>query len=218
MEQKSNIGQIEKMNINKQIIRKIEHLDLISYLNSANDLVTFLYAMQEREEVVELLKNVSSPDDCLFIARRLMTLSRQLVGVLYANELDVPLAVYLWVLSVKSFQLSAVMAKKIADVPRCWWATKVAINILNGKNIYNDAGLVDLKSTILTDIISKCDSRDTKEMLVFFDLLTNDEKIEAPFLSANSIQLEEPFLKKTREPEHPCPEYSYDLNNSTNSG
>jgi hypothetical protein len=200
----------------KTIIRKIESLELAIFLNATSNLDMFLQAVQENDLITELLEGMKSADNCSLIFRRVISLSKQLVDVKYENRWDVPLAVYVWALSVRTFQLSTIAASAIANTPRCWWALKVSINILNGSRIYNEAGLIEISLPMKMGSVES-HSENTDQLIVFPNVLPEDEKIRNIVFGVNNRQGPRQTKEETVELKEEAFTW-YDISNKVSSG
>lgn len=68
------------------------------------------------------------------VLRRAMQLADQAVDIRYENPYDVALTTYLWVLNSTHPRLACVAAEPIAPLLNCWWASKYARNLIQGRN------------------------------------------------------------------------------------
>jgi hypothetical protein len=131
----------------KEAMRKVESHEFAAYLNIASDIRTFLRAAQQEEAVLTLLKDLDSLENCWQILIRIFELSRQQIDLRYENQWDTALAIYVWLINLKDFDLAKIAAFVADRAPQCWWAKKISRHILLGEQVYNNAGFEQYKFT-----------------------------------------------------------------------
>ena len=111
---------------------------------------------------------------CLILLKHVVKLSEELFDHRYENRCDVPLAVYTWLLSIENFTLGVVAAKIVEKVPNCWWASKIANNIILGTKVYNEANEKEAES-LVTILTSKFATPLTEQIILSSNFIKIDE-------------------------------------------
>ena len=83
----------------------------------------------------QLVDYLGSPEAQERVLNRVLTLARQSPDLRYENSADTPLSVYLLALGVHDAALARVAAQAIAETKQCWWARRIAEDILLGRNV-----------------------------------------------------------------------------------
>lgn len=125
----------------REAMREIESHALAARLNIASDMRTFLEAAKHEEAVARLLEGLDAPDSRSAVFTRTFELSRQRVDLRYENQWDTALAVYVWVMSAKDQGIATIMAEAVAYAPQCWWATRIARDVLLEGQARSSAGV-----------------------------------------------------------------------------
>jgi hypothetical protein len=118
-----------------EILKTIESPVFQIEVNVASDLRTFLAAVREHLATRQLIEHLTSPSAQERVLNRVFTLSRQSPDPRYENPSDTPLGVYLFALSVHDVVLAGVAAQAIGEARQCWWASKMAEQIVLGRNV-----------------------------------------------------------------------------------
>ncbi|MBI3943361.1 MAG: hypothetical protein HY326_10150 [Chloroflexi bacterium] len=117
------------MNI-PEIMAYIESYEFDARLNVASDFRTFLRGIQQQKAVIDLLKILDTTEAREEVVFRIADLARQQVDPAYENRWDTALAVYLWLLNQVDLDLSKSGARYVLNAPQCWWALKLARQVL----------------------------------------------------------------------------------------
>lgn len=113
-------------------LRDIESLEFAARVNIASDLRTFLRVAGNQESVTTVLSELASPQKQQRVFSEALRLSRLQVDLRYENPWDSALAVFVWVLSLRALQLARVAAEAAVQAPQCWWASRIAHDVLRG--------------------------------------------------------------------------------------
>lgn len=114
---------------------EIESSAIVIRLNVASGFKTFLRAIQSEHVVVEMQRMMTSKYVQGQVLARIGELSRLRVDRRYENPWDTALAVYLWLIKSADRNLSALSAEIVAQAPQCWWAHKLAHQLLSEREI-----------------------------------------------------------------------------------
>ena len=114
----------------EEALHDIESHEFAAHVNLASDLATFLRIANDHESVRTLLSGIVSIDRQKHLLSEVLRLSRLEVDIRYENPWDSALAVFLWVLSLRSPRLAPVAAEATIQTRQCWWALRVAHGIL----------------------------------------------------------------------------------------
>jgi hypothetical protein len=123
----------------RMALREIESTELNVRINVVTDLQNFLRSVNAEEAVITLFRYLDQVDNQKELINHVVNLVRGKTDPRYENPYDVALAIYLWLLSLKNFEIANLAAQIIAELPRAWWATRLAFKILNGEYKKNDA-------------------------------------------------------------------------------
>jgi len=111
-------------------MREIESNEFMARLNVASDLDTFLIGCTRADATQVLLDEFSSQSSRSEVFRRTVELSEIRFDDAYRNPWDTALAVYVWLLDRANDPDATIAAERVAAIPQCWWASKVARNVL----------------------------------------------------------------------------------------
>lgn len=103
-------------------------------VNVASNLKIFLRALVSQPAVQELATAMSVRGVCEQVCERVEELARQEILAEYEHPSDAAMAAYLWLLSTRDEELAARAASRVTVCPNCWWAAKVAENILSSSS------------------------------------------------------------------------------------
>ena len=117
------------MNVN-EVLKEIEGHQFAARLNVASDIGTFCKAARREEVVRKLFRGLASSGVRWRVLLRTHELARQRIDLRYENPWDTAFAVYLWLMSVKDRQLAEMMAGAVSQAPQCWWAARMAREVL----------------------------------------------------------------------------------------
>lgn len=129
-------------------LHEIESEGFATRVNLASDVRMFLRAISEEDAVLVLLEGLDSPEVVSLLLQRALALSREAPDPRYRHERDAALATYLWLFAQKNFDLGSTFAAAIVATPNCWWARRLAAEILivpqtrnSSKDIKSDVAL-----------------------------------------------------------------------------
>lgn len=124
----------------KEAIKEIESHIFAAKLNVASDIRTFFVAARRENAVGQLLLALASSEVREQVLMRSLELAGQAVDPRYENPRDTALAVYVWLMSLKDWLLTEIMAEAIGQAPQCWWARKISRELLLGTRTRSSAG------------------------------------------------------------------------------
>jgi hypothetical protein len=153
--------------------KHIESHDFAANINVASDFKTFLLATYNQKAVKIVLKDLYSQELRTKIFYRILELSHQQFDKRYENPWDIPLAVYLWLLSNYNDELTKIGANIVTQIPQCWWASKVARYILLKEREYNNA---DNQKNIFHGqdlFVTQSQTTDSEEVILHVNLMSN---------------------------------------------
>lgn len=110
---------------------EIESGSMVTRLNAASGLKTFLRGIQGEHAVQELRKILTDKEIQEKAFSRLIQLSRQRIDRQYENPWDTALTIYLWAISSIDQALAVLAAEIVAQAPQCWWAKKLSSQLLS---------------------------------------------------------------------------------------
>jgi hypothetical protein len=111
----------------------LESLRTAAELGVASDLVTLRHAAFKKETVRFIRECASKGAGLDTVVGRAMSIARRQSDPRYENKSDVALAILLTILSDRNLEIGQLVAGIVANVPRLWWAERVAVEILNGR-------------------------------------------------------------------------------------
>ena len=135
-----------------EAMKEIESHRFAARLNIASNLRTFLEAAKHEEAVTVLSQALETPDSRSAVLLRTLELSRHRVDLRYENQWDTALAVYVWLMSSKDRGITSIMAEAAAHAPQCWWATRLARDVLLEGQARNNAGVEEHDFTPLPSV------------------------------------------------------------------
>jgi len=112
----------------------IESHEFAARVNVASNLVTFLRGARSQVSVIGIFEELEKEEKLFQVLTRLIDLSKKTVDPRYENPWDTALAVYLWLVSLKSTKAASLGAQFILQSPQCWWAERIARSILLGRS------------------------------------------------------------------------------------
>lgn len=115
---------------------EIESGSMVTRLNVASGLKTFLRGIQGERAVQELRSILVARDIQEQVLSRLIQLSRQRIDRRYENPWDTAITVYLWVISSVDQALSVLAAEIVAQAPHCWWAQRLSSQLLSEQQMH----------------------------------------------------------------------------------
>jgi hypothetical protein len=116
--------------MNAELFQAIECANLSAQVNVVSGYNQFVRALVAQPEVQMLLGAVRSQEDAAELLLRVLNTLRVPHDPAYENPHDVALAAYLWVLSKTDPKLAHEAASQVLACPGCWWAHKLAENLL----------------------------------------------------------------------------------------
>jgi hypothetical protein len=125
-----------------ELFVRIESVPFSARLGVLSGFESFLRALPSIPDIHDLVGAISVPEGKNALLNRILELAEQKVAPDYENPWDIPLAAYLWTLFQVDAELAPMAAAAVLKAQDCWWAKKLAQNIL-------DAPLA--KSAPLTD-------------------------------------------------------------------
>lgn len=114
------------------LMNSIETSRFSSYLGLANNPTMFQEVLQGQPVVQRLLTELKDSGSTRKLLARVEALVREQDDVRYRNQRDAALAVYIWALDRTDHSLGKLAASIVLDIPRLWWARKIALQILGG--------------------------------------------------------------------------------------
>lgn len=117
-----------------QIFEHIESHEFEAALAVANTVETFLGLAQGDQRVSELLRlTVDRPENATALLDRTQIIAREQGDFRYRHAKDGAIAVYTWTLAQANAQLAQAAASIALNLPRLWWAKKIAAAIISGQ-------------------------------------------------------------------------------------
>ena len=180
----------------REAMREIESHEFAARLNVASNFRTFLRAAQRQEAVRTLLQELDSQEKRQQVFFRILELSRQRVDPRYENQWDTALAVYVWLINLKDFDLAKVAAEAAAQALQCWWAMKVSGHILLGSLTHSNAGVEQREVTSSSSISAReTQASDVGEVILFGSFLSEMAKMVVVQANADTrLSLRESIL------------------------
>lgn len=113
-----------------EAMAQIESPRFSALVNLASNLKTFLRIVADQSEVQALAEGMKSPEGVAAVAGRIAELAAQPGEEGHEHPADAALATYLWLLGQRDREESERAAAALAGASSCWWARKVAENVL----------------------------------------------------------------------------------------
>jgi hypothetical protein len=110
----------------------IESHEFAATVNLASDFKTLVRILQAEQPVQALAGSLQDPNEREAVGARVLALVKDEGGEGYEHPQDAALAAYLWLLAGRDARLASVAAAAVAKAPRCWWARKMAEEVLAG--------------------------------------------------------------------------------------
>jgi hypothetical protein len=123
-----------------ELFRTIESHDFSAIVNLASDFRTFLRILAAEKPVQDLAQQMRDPGGCEAVSQRILALAKDQGEEGLEHPWDSALAAYLWILANHGTQRAKVVAATISETPRCWWAAKVAAQVLSAEPVRSPAG------------------------------------------------------------------------------
>lgn len=108
-------------------------------VNVANNLKTFLRALELEPSVRDLLAVMDDPAARTAVYERVLALAVEPGDPGYEHRADAALAAYVWVLSQRDEKLATAAATAVGRCRGCWWSRKVAERVLDAGNAFPDS-------------------------------------------------------------------------------
>jgi len=121
----------------------VESHEFAARVNLASDSRTFLCAAAEEDAVQVIYDEMHAGCARHAILKRVAELSRREVDPRYENPWDAALAVYLWLLRFRDRGLAESGAELASRARQCWWAAKIAQQLLSGIPWAGEVGLTE---------------------------------------------------------------------------
>jgi hypothetical protein len=110
----------------KEALREIEGDYFDTMANLASGFRLFFKIAREQEPLQVLWTELSSPENQTALQGRVKELAAKELDPQYANQHDIALMMYLWLLTLKAPELAQEAAELISKVPNCFWAEEGA--------------------------------------------------------------------------------------------
>lgn len=157
-----------------EIMKEIESHEFSAYLNVASDFKTLLRIAEKQEAVLDLLDELDFYEARQIILTRIIALSRIEIDPRYENPWDIPLTIYIWLLSLKDFDLANAAAEILAHLHQSWWAMRISRYILLREHEINMAGYMEHRIPITSNKLQlETDNLDTGEAMFTANLFLN---------------------------------------------
>lgn len=153
----------------KEIQVEIESPSMITRLNVASGLKTFLRGIQAEPTVQELRAKLATKETQEKVLSRLIELSRQRIDRQYENPWDTALTIYLWTISSVDHTLSILAAEIVSQAPQCWWAQKLATQLLSEKQTLTVSSIQPFNITTQAMAVSYLTVQATSSSLISLD-------------------------------------------------
>jgi hypothetical protein len=124
----------------EDLFRTIESLEFSATLNLASNFATFVNILAQEKPVMHLAEEMQHSEVRLAVRNRVLALANDLGDERYEHPGDSALATYLWLLAGKDPLLAHSTAGTIVELPRCWWARKMAEDVLSSESALPGGG------------------------------------------------------------------------------
>lgn len=114
----------------KKFFEKIESYEIAVRTNVTSGMRSFLHALENEPAVGKLFQLAKERANALQILRRVREVAEFRVDPRYENSFDTALTAYLRVLLATHPELARIGASAVANAQNCWWASKVAQEVL----------------------------------------------------------------------------------------
>lgn len=121
-----------------EICQQIESPLFAGRVNLVGGFRAFLDALSQEQGVQKLLGTPLNRRTAEELLRRVLQLIGQRIDPRYENPFDAALSAYLWVLNATYPDLALIGTELILAAPNCWWANKLAMQILAGRTIKSE--------------------------------------------------------------------------------
>jgi hypothetical protein len=109
----------------------IESQEFAAVANLASDLKTFVRILRSEKAVGELAAQMGDISVAAAVAQRMAALALDAGDDAQEHPWDSALAAYLWLLAGSDPTRAKAAAGQLAAAPRCWWAAKLAEQVLS---------------------------------------------------------------------------------------
>ncbi len=191
----------------EEALREVESQEFAVRLNIASDFRTFKRVARTKECVRALLRFLALRKEREKIFVHIIELSSQQVDPRYENVWDTPLAIYVWLINQRDFELGRIAAEAVVNAPQCWWAWKAAYYIRREDTTRNATGGEGREGSFPSFIEDKPTGiYETGEAILSSNLsstlgrtfriqLSGPPKLENSLLSEGEDSLTSPFLR-----------------------
>ncbi len=124
----------------EEALREVESQEFAVRLNVASDFRTFKRVARAKECIRALLRFLAHRKEREKIFVHIIELSSQQIDLRYENVWDTPLAIYVWLINQRDFELGRIAAEAVVNAPQCWWAWKAAYYVRREDIIRNATG------------------------------------------------------------------------------
>jgi hypothetical protein len=114
----------------EDLFQTIESHEFSATVNLASNFRTFLHILGSEQPVQSLARQLDDPAAREAVYSRVFALLKDQGEEAYEHPWDSALAAYLWLLAEHDRDLAKAAAAKVLEAPRCWWARKMAEQIL----------------------------------------------------------------------------------------
>jgi hypothetical protein len=128
------------MNTLDELLQAVESDRFSALVNLASSYKLFVRALSAQPEVGQLAQVMQATEAKKAVADRALTLVGVAAEAGREHPGDSALAAYLWLLNRADRGLAILAAERVAEVPGCWWARKVAEEVLSGGELDGSTG------------------------------------------------------------------------------
>ncbi|NER35600.1 MAG: hypothetical protein F6J93_16675 [Oscillatoria sp. SIO1A7] len=116
----------------------IESRRLDAILNAASSFSLFLKGVHQETATRQLVEEMQkSPRNVWLVLQKTVELSQKKIDLQYQHPWDTALTIYMWALSLVNLEVAGIAAAFVEEADNCWWAKKLAYNILFEKDRKN---------------------------------------------------------------------------------
>lgn len=123
------------MSVRDEIFAELESKEFIATVNLASDLQSFLAFAEVQKPVLRLMDQLNDPGMGEFLLQAIVSYENHAFYPDYENPYDTPIAVLLWLLHKVDLRLAQFAAGKVFGFANCWWARKIASDVLSAQNV-----------------------------------------------------------------------------------
>lgn len=124
----------------EELFQVVESDRFSALVNLASSYKLFLRALAAQPEVGQLAQAMQTGETRKAVCDRALALAEAAGESGREHPADSALAAYLWLLSRADRPLAAAAAARVAKVPGCWWARKLAEEVLSGAELDGSTG------------------------------------------------------------------------------